>query len=238
MISYQTFVDVSRTQDLSTLERRLVSFANDLDFGLVGAVVMSEQADRAPEFAMLNNAPKGFEEASRDAAGSRRDPVLRQLKCTSLPFSYDQSTYVAAGAADLWEEQSLYGYKTGIAVALHLPGGKHFMLGFDRPEPLPANDQALTWMLANLQLMTAHAQAAALRLMAGHQPTEGFPRLTPRELDVLRWTHARKTAWEVSRILSISQWTVNFHMRSILGKIGVRSKHEAVARALACGLLD
>lgn len=237
MISYQKFFDISQAGDLPTLERRLIDFANDMGFGLVGAIAVTDHADRESDYVMLNNAPKGFAEATRNVPDSQRDPVLQKLKNTSIPFIYDQSLYVNSGAADLWEEQSAFGYKTGIAVALHLPQGKHFMLGFDRADPLPSNDQTLTWMLANLQLMAVHAQDAALRLLVPRQSLSDFPYLTPRELEILKWTYARKTAWEVSQILSISQWTVNFHMRSILSKIGVHSKREAVAKALACGVL-
>lgn len=238
MISHQTFLDISQVENLSSLERRLVTFAGDLDFGLFGAIAVTEHADRDADYVMLNNAPCGFAEATRNVPDSQRDPVLRRLKGTSIPFIYDQSTYVDSGAADLWEEQSAFGYKTGIAVALHLPDGKHFMLGFDRPDPLPSTDRELTWMLGALQLLAAHAQDAALRLLAPRRASGDFPRLTPRELEILKWTYARKTAWEVSKILAISQWTVNFHMRNIMSKANAHSKHEVVARALACGILD
>jgi len=68
------------------------------------------------------------------------------------------------------------------------------------------------------------------------QPAEKFSNLTPREREVLNWIKEGKTSWEVSIILSISERTVNFHIRNIKGKLNAVSRGQAVAQAISQGI--
>ena len=236
-MQYQRFVDVSSAPDAATFQKLLVEFGAELGFGLVGAIVRIDLPDGTYKSVMLNNAPPDFFDATRNVADSQRDPVLERLKKSSVPFVYDQSAYVETGTGDLWEEQAAFGYKTGIAAALHLPGGKHFMLGFDREQQLPKKDSELTHMLASLQLMAVHAQDAALRLFSPAPVLVEDPSLTKRELEVLQWASRGKTAWETAQILNVSRYTVTFHMRGVLTKLQANSKHHAILNAMALGLI-
>ena len=235
---YQRFLEVSQSPDLPTFRRNLIDFAEELGFGLVGAFMITEMPDKTRSFSMIHNAPPAFaENVTRNEDDARRDPVLQRLKAISVPFMYDQAVYVNAGAGDLWEEQAMFGYKTGIAVSLHIPGGKQFMLGFDRDTPLPRGDEELTRLLADLQLGAVHAQDAAARLLLPTKPSETAPALTRRELEILKWTAAGKTAGETAQILCISSWTVTYYMRSILSKLQASNKHKAVLNAMALGII-
>ena len=62
-------------------------------------------------------------------------------------------------------------------------------------------------------------------------------RLSPREDEVLRLLASHKTDREIAEILFIGRRTVNAHVASILGKLGARSRREAVARARELALL-
>lgn len=235
----QDYFDISQAADAVALQRRLVGFAERLGFGLITAAVVVEAAEaaRPPAFHVISNMPDGFKETSADPQLSVRDPVNRRLKKLSVPFSYDQALYVAEGAADLWDRQALFGYRTGVAVGLHLPGRKHFLLGIDRDEALPKADSKIVRLFADVQLLAVHAQSAAMRLLTPSAEAEPLARLTPRELEVLCWTREGKSAWEVGRIVGISEATVNFHLRNLCAKLGVASKHQAVLRALRLGLM-
>jgi DNA-binding NarL/FixJ family response regulator len=61
-------------------------------------------------------------------------------------------------------------------------------------------------------------------------------RLTPRESDVLRGLAAGQTAEAIASDLGISPLTVQSHVKSILAKLGVHSKIEAVTLAWRHGL--
>ncbi len=232
------YYEISQAPDRASFERRLVDFAQQMDFELVSAALVVDCPGRESVFVMLGNTPQEFLAASRDAAASARDPVLKRMKQLSAPFIYDQSTYVNDGAADLWEEQAVYGYRTGISLALHLPGGRHFLMGVDRQRELAPDDVRVTRMVADLQLLAVHAQDAAVRLLLDEaQERMNLPRLTAREREVLHWTGEGKSSWEVGTILGMSEHTVNFHLRNLMAKLDVTSKHQAVLKALSLGLL-
>ena len=63
------------------------------------------------------------------------------------------------------------------------------------------------------------------------------PVLSSREQEILKWTLAGKSNHVIGQLLKISLSTVNFHLRSAMGKLGVASKHQAAARAHALGLI-
>jgi len=235
----QDYQDVADAGDMPTLENRLVRFAHKLGFGIIsGALVVEQSAGRAKTF-HLGNTPEAFRSTFASTSVGQRDPVLRRLKRLSAPFVYDQSMYVNEQAADLWEMQALFGYKTGIAMALHLPGGKHFVMGVDREQPLPGDDVIITRMMADLQLLAVHAQDTAIRLLAPkvHELQQALPRLTDRELEILKWTAEGKSSWAVGQILSISEHNVKYHVKRILIKLEVSSKYQAAAKAKSLGLL-
>jgi DNA-binding NarL/FixJ family response regulator len=61
-------------------------------------------------------------------------------------------------------------------------------------------------------------------------------RLTPRETEILRALAAGETTSQVAEQLGISALTVQSHVKSILAKLGVHSKIEAVTLAWRYGL--
>lgn len=235
----ERYYDVSQAPDIAAFERRLVRFAEEMEFPHVNAVLVIDP--RAPgeraQFISIGNTPEAYLEASRDPTASARDPVNRRLRSLSVPFIYDQQLYTSSGAGDLWETQAAYGYKTGIAVALHLPDFRHFLLGVDRDLALPTEAHRLSRLMADLQLLAVHAQDAATRLLAPDEAVGARPELTPREVEILRWTMEGKTAWAVGAILGVTEGTVNFHLRNIFRKLDASSKHQAVLKALRMRLI-
>ncbi len=234
----QDYMDVRESTDRATFESRLVRFAQAMDFGIVTAALAIERPGRSATFEVVGNVPQGFIEASRSFERTERDPVHKRLKSWHVPFSYDQNLYVEENAADLWESQAPWGYRTGIAMALHLPGGRHFLLGVDRPEPLPTDDAQLTRMVADLQLLAVYAQETANRVLAEPETlAEPLEKLSPREREVLQWTRDGKSSWAVGQILGLSEHSVNFHLRNACRKLGVAGKHMAVLKAISLRLI-
>ena len=237
-MNYQQLIDVGLSEDFASFERRLVATADAMGFSLIsGALLRGALHVPGVQITSVGNIPQAYSQAAKNLGETRRDPVLTQLMASTAPVLYDQQTYVSAGVGELWEVQSPFGYRTGIAVKLHLPGNKHFLLGVDREEALPRSGAELMPVVAGLQLLAAHALTAADRLLSASDGTQKMPKLTRRELDVLGWTSQGKTAWEVSVILGMSEKTVNFHLGNAMRKLGVTSKHQAVLKCVAAGLL-
>lgn len=64
------------------------------------------------------------------------------------------------------------------------------------------------------------------------------PKLTPRELEILRLIAEGESTEQIAEALHIARETVRNHVRSILGKLEVHSRIEAIAVARAEGILD
>jgi DNA-binding CsgD family transcriptional regulator len=92
-------------------------------------------------------------------------------------------------------------------------------------------------MVADLQLFAVHAQDTAMRLLIPPQLQVDQPKLTPRELEALRWTMDGKTAWEVGVLLGITERTAVLHLNNAMHKLGCVNKHQAVLKALRLGLI-
>lgn len=70
------------------------------------------------------------------------------------------------------------------------------------------------------------------------EESETLEALTPRESEVLQLLSEGLGNKEIASRLHISEHTIKFHIRSILGKLGASSRTEAVSRGLRSGLID
>jgi DNA-binding CsgD family transcriptional regulator len=232
------YLSVLEATDLNQFRAVVIRFAQQLGFETVTAVVAVDRPERGePEFVAVHNTPLAFEQSFEDLSMARRDPVMQHCKRQTMPIMWSQKTYLDHGAIDLWDVQAQFGYRNGIAMSLHLPEGRHFTLGVDRAQTLPIDSGELTRMVADLQLFAVHAQDAALRVLIPETMQPERPALTPRELDVLRWTLDGKTAWEAGVLLGISERTTVQHLQNAMRKLQCNSKHQAALKALRLGLI-
>jgi DNA-binding CsgD family transcriptional regulator len=230
-----TSVLSSRTRD--EFRDQVVGFTKRLGFETVSVTLVIDHFLGEPEFITVDNTPWSYTEYFNSREDARRDPVMQHCKRNSMPIIWNQDTYAKFGQGDKWEEQARFGYRTGIAMALHMPEGRHFMVGVDRDRAVPNDAGEVTRMVADLQLFAVHAQDAASRILAPTTNSPGQPSLTPRELETLRWTMEGKTAWEVGNLLGISERTAALHVNNATHKLGCVNKHQAVLKALRLGLI-
>ena len=234
----QGFTSVLQAGSRDDFRNEVVRFTKALGFNTVSAMAVVDRTVGRSEFVSIDNAPPGYAEAINDVPSMRRDPVMQHCRRHTVPIIWDQATYLSQGLGELWEEQARFGYRTGIAMALHLPEGRHFAMGVERDQPLPTDGGELTRLVADLQLFAVHAQDAALRVLSPALVLMDRPSLTPRELEALRWTMEGKTAWEVGAILGISERTAVLHVTNAMHKLNCASKHQAVLKALRLGLIS
>ena len=231
------YSSVLQARDRNEFRDEVVRFGRALGFETVSAMAVIDRGIGRSEFVVVDNTPQEYLGVFNDPRAMQRDPVMQHCKRQSLPIIWDQGTYTSQGQGELWEEQARYGYQTGIAMALHLPEGKHFMLGVDRDRALPSDRHELTRVVADLQLFAVHALDAAMRVLLPSDPAPDAPSLTPRELEAMRWTMDGKTAWEVGSILGITERTAVLHLNNAMRKLGCVNKHQAVLKALRLGLI-
>lgn len=234
------FSSVLNARDAVEFREHVLSFAKWLGFDSMGAFVAVDKPTGGADFHAVQNLPAAYRQAFESAENRQRDPVMQHCKRHSTPIIWDQATYLSCDLAAKWEEQARFGLRVGMGVALHLPQGRHFMVGVDRDQPLPSEPAERCRLVADLCLFAAFAQEAAMDVLL---PVDGRnsgvrPLLSARELEVLQWTADGKTAWEIGRILGISEQTVTRHAVSAARKLGCVNKVQAVAKALRLGFLN
>jgi len=231
------FTEVLGSQSRDEFRDEVVGFTKRLGFETVSATVVIDHLLGEAEFITVDNTPQAYRDSFQNRENWRLDPVMQHCKRQSMPIIWSQKTYVSQGLGAKWEEQARYGYRNGIALALHMPEGRHFFLGVDRDQPVPMHAGELTRVVADLQLFAVHAQDAALRILAPGASEPGNPALTPRELETLRWTMEGRTAREVGDVLGITERTAALHVNNATHKLGCVNKHQAVLKALRLGLI-
>jgi DNA-binding CsgD family transcriptional regulator len=91
-----------------------------------------------------------------------------------------------------------------------------------------------------LRRIVPHLHQALIRVLGRKGNGPNLPKipLSPREREVLKWVKEGKSAWEISKILSISESTVKFHVANILRKFDARTRAQAVAIGVEEHLID
>lgn len=237
MRAFDPFPYVQQARTADQLKEAVAEFGESLGFKNYAAMMVIERVDGRSASHVVHNAPAGYLEEFEAKETPVVDPVMHHLRWQSLPIAWNRETYEQGKALQLWERQADFGYRSGIAVALHLPFGMHFAVGIDTADELTGDHEKLRSMVAEVQLFTVHAQEAAERILVPKHAVEGAVELTPREVETLRWTVEGKTAWEISVILGISERTVTAHLNNATHKLGCVNKYVASFRAIRLNLL-
>lgn len=159
------FTSVLGAKDVTEFRDQVLKFTKWLGFDLMNTFVAVDTSAGDVEFHSVDNAPSGYRQTFENMELGYTDPVMQHCKRRSTPIIWGQGTYLESGLIERWEHQAQFGYCAGVGVALHLPGGKHFMIGVDRDQPMPGNPTAQQRMAGDLCLFAAFAQEAAMRLL-------------------------------------------------------------------------
>ena len=175
-------------------------------------------------------APKGWWEEWFTFAQHNNPIGYMMFKASLAPFTWSeaqqlmQTTAMDRAGFDLFLK---YDMRDGLACPV---GGRWVVMFWARK----VLSKRLT-QTARIMIFTA-ASFTAMRLeqMVGAITDSGglLPRLTPRELAVLRLTAMGKPDKEVANQLALGDETVRTHMKKAQAKLGARNRTHAVAEAL------
>jgi two-component system, NarL family, response regulator LiaR len=213
-MTQQTPIRVLLVDDHAVVRSGLSAFLlafEDLD--LVGEASSGEEAVRlcdrlAPDVVLMDLVMPGMDGAQATRAIRQKCPAIQVIALTSF------------------KEQELV---EGVLEA----GAIGYLL-----KNVSADELAQAIREAHAGRPTLAPEAAQALIQAQRQPPKiGFD-LTDRELEVLALLVEGLNNPEIAERLVISRSTAKFHVSSILSKLGVGSRTEAVAVAVKEGLLD
>ena len=164
------------------------------------------------------------------------DPTV-QHACSSLsPLIWSDAMYATDVQKRFKDEARQYGLAEGATFPVHSRNGDFGMLSLSLSDSDEEARQHARAMLSWGALLAAMTHETMTRIVKGHSAAQS-PKLTRREAEILAWIAQGKSNWEIARLVDISEHGVSYHVRNILLKFDVGSRHRAVAKAQIYGLL-
>ncbi|MDD2050416.1 autoinducer binding domain-containing protein [Pseudomonas putida] len=181
-----------------------------------------------PQFKTYSNFPKAWNECYQRCNYQSIDPIVAYCHDSLLPILWDDDAF--RETPELWEQARQYGLRYGWSQSAHDLHRNVSLLSVIRSHT-PV-DRSEYYEMAGKTMWLCNLMHT---LIFDHPSSK--PKLSTRETEVLKWSAAGKTAADISCILSLSQSTVNFHIRSIITKLNCSNKTGAIATAAMSGLL-
>ncbi|AXI45419.1 LuxR family transcriptional regulator [Sulfitobacter sp. SK012] len=163
------------------------------------------------------------------------DPLPQLARQLGRPFLWSEmeklTTLSKAGRAFMHDRAELVTCD-GIAMQVFGPNlrNAHVALGFAEGMPVLKPEEIFELQCA---AHIAHIRYCELTEVSHETPT----RLSPRELEILRWIARGKSNSVIAEILGISRHTVDTMARRVFEKLDVNDRTTAAIRGLGSGLL-
>jgi LuxR family transcriptional regulator len=170
------------------------------------------------------------------------DPTVRYLAFTQRPFRWKDSLVAFRRDShhrrmeQMMSDAGNHGLHDGYIFPIH---GRRGILG-----SLSIGGKPVDLSPVEISLLDAIARKAFWRLLdlrGESQSLEGAsgvdPQLTRREMEILQYLAEGLTSMEISKLLNISNHTVDWYMNGLQDKLKAKNRQQAVALAFRHGLI-
>lgn len=159
-----------------------------------------------------------------------RNPVRMKAISSHRPFTWSAlEASLPSKERELFHDCRETGMRDGIVVPVHGPQGMAIAIGFASEYAEAIHDEVLP-LLSLIAYRLFHAQDIL--------DAENTIRLTPREREVVLLTADGLDNINISDVLKISENSVEWHLKNIYKKLGVRNRTAAVVKSIKLGLID
>lgn len=225
---------VARAQSEHEIFARVQDGARALGFEHCAYGMRMPMSFTNPRTVLLNNYPKPWRDRYEAAGYLKVDPTVAHARSSRAPVVWSDRLFSSTPA--LWDEARSAGLQVGWAQSSLDKLGALGMLTLSRStEPLGASE--LDAQAHKMRWLVHIAHLSLARVIKSNHAEHHLPRLTCRELEILRWTADGKSSQEIADILVLSKNTVDFHIKNAISKLQTANKTAAVVRAAMLGLL-
>lgn len=183
---------------------------------------------------MFNNYPLEWRQRYTASNYLAIDPIVLHSLSSPVPLIWTDQLFAAV--PNFWEEARSFGLRYGWSQPCCDAYGTLGMLTVARSHDKLTGAE-IRKKCAQLSWLTQATHLAMTRILVKKMIPEIDVRLSKKEQAVIRWTAEGKTAAEISKIMSLSARTVNFHVTNVIRKLNATNKTAAVVRAAVLGLL-
>jgi LuxR family quorum sensing-dependent transcriptional regulator len=226
---------VERSETHKSLESLIEDFSGMINRQGFGSFIMtglpSVGTDVEP-LVIANHWPVAWADRYREQTYFPDDPISKWSLSQDRPFLWREALYAHANTKrvqTLNGEARSFGLVDGIAFPMRSLRNWQAVVSLASSEPIDIDkrEQSLLYTAA------IYFQMAANELIKSTSAPP--PQLTPREREILTWTAAGKTPWEISVILSLAESTTRNHIAAVHRKLNVSTTTQAVIEALRSG---
>lgn len=219
-------------QEPTRLFKRALTLVEDLEMSYLGVTLQLQIAASRPHIILYNNYPHAWNARYSHPDMFKQDPIVSRCSSTTLPVLWTDELY--REVPQFREAASSHGLRHGWTQSVH--DQRHNQTQLSVARPLGAigvcefyeKSVQVVWLCHTLHALLSEHHLASLAPV---------PKLSARELEVLKWSADGKTAADIGRILSLATSTINFHIRSLITKTNASNKAGAIAIAASRGLI-
>lgn len=220
----------------SSLFEKICAAAQSLGFDYCVYGLQLPTSLSKPKVISMSNGPVAFQERYVSEGYLYIDPTVKHARRSQTPIAWTEELFNTPATRALWDDAHAAGIRARWAQSCITSTGVAGMLTLSRPsEKLSSSELAsqeikMSWLVnvAHFSLSRAFMSQAIEKIQPG---------LTAREIEILKWTADGKTSADIAEILSISENTVNFHIKNATAKLQTSNKTAAAVRACMLGLL-
>jgi len=183
---------------------------------------------------MFHNYPDAWARVFSELALYEEDPVLLYAEQCELPFRWDDQNFLEHVTRDqkiILSEGASLGLAGGFTIPIHSAmdsGALHASCSI-----VPDSGPIDAGSYHAVQLMATYLYHTANRQLNKQHAADGRVELPLRERQCLQLVALGKSDWVVGRILGLSASTVHTYIERAKRRMGVATRMQAVARALA-----
>jgi LuxR family transcriptional regulator len=163
------------------------------------------------------------------------DPSVAHCKRSMLPIVWSPKVFLKT--PQIWEALQQHGLQHGWSQSFHHEqSGLCIILSLARPY-CSISSIELYEHYGYMCYVASHLSELFARTLPARPKEDRKPHLSAREIEVLKLSAGGKTAYECAIILSLSERTISYHIRSVMEKLNVCNKISAVIAAAKAGII-
>lgn len=233
----QAFVDLcyQSTSSTQAIEAGFRSSIEELGFRHYACCSHVDPLRPPGHAVMLHNYPVAWVRHFSEAGLYRIDPVLQHAERHAVPFSWDKA-FAACPLTDVQRDLLAEAAALGLAHGYTIPIAPPRISGSPRASCsiVPDSGSVQRQAYGTVERMTIFMHAAVSSMLVAPRIIMSV-KLTPREKQILELVAQGKDDWAIGQLLSISEYTVHWHVERVKKRFGVCRRTQAALIAFEAG---
>lgn len=215
----------------------LLLIAGEFGFNHVLFGLSNSKTAPMEEALIITNYPGTWRDIYMEQQMHIVDPTVAHCLGSMVPIAWNSTSFKGCKQNEFYEQARGFGLSSGISLPIHGSSGEFGMLSLVSSDCEHLDCKSDYSALATLSLIRDFSVASIEQFTDIHNKKRSTVKLTMRELECIKWVMGGKSSWEIARILSCSEATINFHIGNLKKKFNVHTRQQAVVKAIKEGLI-